>query len=336
MKKQELLDLIGYALRGDTDKLIRKTEHLAQDFNKKGDEETALSIMRLVNEHRHIGEAGFNNHPFLTEVETDTPPLSLPQAVQDDIGGVLNALSRNCGVHKFLFIGSPGTGKTETVKYIARKLERKLVIVNFSVLVDSLLGQTAKNIAELFKMINQECFAREYIVVFDEIDAVALDRINQKDVREMGRVTSGFLKELDKINPNTWLFATTNLSDYLDKALIRRFDASICFDRYTVEEKVKVAQKLFEENLKEYGSILNINKNAPLLKKIIITADEVPNPGDLKNIIKTALVFSDPNDKNDYLKRFFGSVHGVQNVSRQYLKGKGFSDSQISLLETGE
>ena len=40
------------------------------------------------------------------------------------------------------------------------------------------------------------------IVLFDEIDAISLDRTNQNDLREMGRATSTMLKCLDKMNEN--------------------------------------------------------------------------------------------------------------------------------------
>ena len=38
-----------------------------------------------------------------------------------------------------------------------------------------------------------------HLVLFDEIDVIALDRINSNDVREMGRVTSTILRELDRL-----------------------------------------------------------------------------------------------------------------------------------------
>ncbi|HEM1159143.1 TPA: AAA family ATPase, partial [Listeria monocytogenes] len=63
------------------------------------------------------------------------------------------------------------------------------------------------------------------LILFDEIDAIALDRVNSNDLREMGRVTSTILKELDKLNEEVVLIATTNLYEKFDRALIRRFDS---------------------------------------------------------------------------------------------------------------
>lgn len=60
--------------------------------------------------------------------------------------------------------------------------------------------------------------------MFDEIDALALDRTNSHDLREMGRATSTLLKGLDNLSSNAIIIATTNLFENFDKAMTRRFD----------------------------------------------------------------------------------------------------------------
>lgn len=86
--------------------------------------------------------------------------------------------------------------------------------------------------------------------MFDEIDTIALDRINQNDIREMGRVTSTFLKALDNLSTEAVIIATTNLYENLDKALVRRFDATIDFDRYSDDDKIEVAEVILNHFLK--------------------------------------------------------------------------------------
>ena len=86
-----------------------------------------------------------------TVIKTSLP---LPETIADDIQGVLNAIERNIGIHKFLFHGPAGTGKTESVKQISSIMQRELYVVNFNSVIDSRLGQTAKNITKLFAEIN--------------------------------------------------------------------------------------------------------------------------------------------------------------------------------------
>ena len=226
-------------------------------------------------------------------------------------------------------MGSPGTGKTESVKQVARLIGKELLVVDFSHLVDSKLGQTVKNLATLFNEINNLPFKQNYIILFDEIDSIVLDRVNQNDLREMGRVTSAFLKELDRLSPEIVLIATTNLFENLDKAVTRRFDAVIDFDRYSDDDKVEVATVILTELLKQFK---NVARDLKLFKKIIYSSNTIPNPGDLRNIIRTSLAFSDPKDPHDYQKRLLRSLHNGKNLSISKLSKLGFTVREIEIL----
>ena len=122
-------------------------------------------------------------------------------------------------------------------------------MVDFSAIVDSKLGQTQKNLTEMFKEINSFINPEKVIVLFDEIDALALNRTSSNDLREMGRVTSTLLKCLDRMNENVVLVATTNLFNMFDKALSRRFDSIIDFNRYTEEDLMNIAEKMLNSYL---------------------------------------------------------------------------------------
>jgi len=109
---------------------------------------------------------------------------------------------------------------------------------------------------------------KNVVVLFDEIDVIALDRINSNDIREMGRVTSTILRELDRLtdlNKEIVLIATTNLYSNFDKALIRRFDAVINFNRYSDEDLIEVAEYYFSSFIKNFKGI---SKDTRLFKKI--------------------------------------------------------------------
>ena len=49
-----------------------------------------------------------------------------------------------------LLYGVPGTGKTEFARYVAFKLGLPYAYLNFSCLIDSYLGKTAKNLNQVF------------------------------------------------------------------------------------------------------------------------------------------------------------------------------------------
>lgn len=329
MKKADILDLIKYHFENNELSFRNQAIKIARDFDSNGDSQLSQYIMGMMSQANSFSPQDAVMGDNLVPVKLNSRPLPLPNVILNDIKGIINAVNHDIGINKFLFVGSPGTGKTESAKQVARLLNRELLVVDFSNLVDSKLGQTAKNLNNLFKEINGLPFLNNYIILFDEIDAIALDRINQNDVREMGRVTSTFLRKMDTLNPEVVLIATTNLFDNLDKALIRRFDAVIDFDRYSNDDKVEVAKIILNDFLKQFKYA---KRDMRLFKKIIESAKEIPNPGDLRNIIRISLAFSDPNDPNDYLKRLMKSMHNGRVPSIRSLSKKGFTVREIETL----
>lgn len=270
------------------------------------------------------------NMKFLTEIDNISENLSLPDAVVHDIKGVMNAINNQVGLNKFLFFGAPGTGKTEAVKGISKMLKKKLYIVNISSLIDSKLGQTSKNIDELFNEIDLLHKRSNYIILFDEIDAIALDRINTNDIREMGRVTSHILAKIDILSSDVLLFATTNLHKELDKALIRRFNYCINFDKYSFEDISTIALKHRMQIMKKYNIELS---NLATFQKIILNRESNFSPAEMENIIKMAILFSS-HDENEHLQRLFFALYSFDETALflQKMKSIGFTLKEIELL----
>lgn len=306
MKKKNVLNLIKYYSERNDVGFKSEAYEVAQDFDKSGDSQLAEYIMALLSDANTFVPQMSENIPNMFEkVELNNEQLLLPDQIMQDLLGIVHAAERNVGINKFLFQGPPGTGKTEAVKQLARILEREIYMVDFAFIIDSKLGQTQKNISALFKSINDFVHPEKVIVLFDEIDAIALDRTNSNDLREMGRATSAILKGLDYMNEKVVLIATTNLYEHFDKALMRRFDSTIDFDRYSQDDLVLVAEEMLNKFLSKFKLA---NKDVRLFRKILKLKSPIPYPGDLKNIIKTAVAFSDPNDGSDYFRRLYYAV----------------------------
>lgn len=336
MKKQNILNLIKYHVERNENAFRNEAISIARYFDSIGDYQLAEYIMGLIAESNlYTPQASDFESELLKQIDIrGMEPLNLPIEISNDIKGIINAVNHNIGINKFLFEGLPGSGKTEAAKHVARLLDRTLYYVDFDNLIDSKLGQTNKNIASVFSEINMIPHPNKVVILFDEIDVIALDRVNSNDVREMGRVTSTILRELDRLtdlNKEIVIIATTNLYANFDKALTRRFDAVINFNRYSKEDLVEVAEYYFSSFIKNFKGI---SKDTRLFKKILRTTPNPPYPGELKNIIKTSLAFSDVNTPHDYLRRLYNNLIGnLEQTDIAELHTQGFTVREIEKLK---
>ena len=331
MKKKNILNLIKYHVEKNETAFKNEAYEIAKYFDKTNDYQLSEYIMATLSETNTFSpQMDYENHSFFKKIDVTADSLPLPDSIKNDVLGIVNAAGHNVGVNKFLFEGPPGTGKTETAKQIARILERELYIVNFDLVIDSKLGQTSKNIAILFDEICNLSHPEKVIILFDELDSIAIDRINSNDLREMGRATSSVLKGLDSLNNEIVLIATTNLYKSFDKALIRRFDSVIDFSRYTQDDLLEIGEIILNELLAKFKSA---GKNIRLFRKIISCTENIPYPGELKNLIKTSLAFSNPSDEYDYLKRLYTAINKEKSESNlKNMQNKGFTVREIEIL----
>lgn len=150
-------------------------------------------------------------------------------------------------VNKMLLYGKTGCGKTMTAKAIAKKLDKKIIIVNLANIVSSKLGETAKNIEGLFKEVNYE----SAVLFFDEFDSLGQIRdYDNKDNSEMKRVVNAILQLIDHFPKKSILIAATNQIQMIDEALVRRFELKL---EFTLPSKA-VLDKYYDSLLAKYPS----------------------------------------------------------------------------------
>lgn len=332
MKKKDIVDLIRYHIDNNEAGFRELAYDIAVEFREGGDTQLSSYIISVLSSKNSVftpQSSNFAVSEFFTKMSPPNSSLFTPQEIMTDIQGIINAIGYHAGVNKFLFSGPPGTGKTETVKQLARILDRQLYYVNFEEIIDSKLGQTPRNVATLFDEINRQPFPETLIILFDEIDALAMDRFNSQDLREMGRATTALMKGMDELNKDVILLATTNMISHFDKALLRRFDKIVDFSRYSEEDLMDIAEKMLDSDLKKFKFPLT---NKRLCKKIIETASKIPYPGDLKNIIRTSIVFSNPSNPNEYVVNLMKALCPDIPIDSATLKEHGFSLREMEVL----
>jgi SpoVK/Ycf46/Vps4 family AAA+-type ATPase len=133
---------------------------------------------------------------------------------------------------RLLFHGPPGCGKTLAAAVLAGEMGLPLMTVRFDALFSRFLGATAVQLRAIFA----EMPRRPGVYLFDEFDAVAKARGDGQDVGEMNRVVTAFLQLVDADVSGSIMVAATNHVELLDRAVFRRFDVMIPFERPTTNE----------------------------------------------------------------------------------------------------
>ena len=144
-----------------------------------------------------------------------------------------------------LLYGESGVGKTAFSRYVAYKLGMPYLYVNFSRMLDSYLGGTAKNLTNLFDFINQQ----QCVVMLDEIDSLAVKREygGGGASAEVSRSTTCLLQLLDAVTNDHVIIAATNLMDDVDNAVKRRFTEKHELHRLSAEDNERFIRQYLDD-----------------------------------------------------------------------------------------
>ena len=143
---------------------------------------------------------------------------------------------------RLLLTGPPGTGKTYAAEVFAARLGLDLLVVDLSALVSKWLGETEKNLAEVFDAAEQS----QAVLFFDEADALFARRTETSDAhaRWANLETAYLLSRIEQFVGVTVL--ATNLRANIDTAFGRRLDFVITFD----EPDTAARERLWREHLR--------------------------------------------------------------------------------------
>ena len=129
--------------------------------------------------------------------------------------------------NKILLHGHSGCGKTTTAKAIATALNKNIVIINLSTLINAKIGETSKNVKTIF----DKAIREKAVLFLDEFDQIGKSReSDDKDVAEMRRLVNTIIQLIDYFPTDSLLICATNFYNSIDTALLRRFQIKLKFE----------------------------------------------------------------------------------------------------------
>ena len=187
------------------------------------------------------------------KTKIDLPNFYNPEFINCDIDldNLVKGIKSNPNARICMY-GIAGTGKSAFGKYIAKTLNKEVILKKGSDLLNMYVGGTEANIAKAFK----EAKEKNAVLIFDEVDSFLQDRKQAMRSWEISQVNE-MLTQME--NFDGIFIATTNLMENLDKASIRRFDIKMEFKPL---DSIQI-EKMFVSISKE----LNIKIDTFYLKK---------------------------------------------------------------------
>ncbi len=142
--------------------------------------------------------------------------------------------------------GPPGTGKSFAAEAIANELGKKIIKANYAQIESKFVGETPKNIKEIFKAAKKE----DAVVLFDEADSILgsrLSNVTQSTDHAVNVSKSVMLLEMDNF-PGIMIF-TTNFGENYDSAFVRRIIGHIEFELPDEENRKKIFLGMLPDKL---------------------------------------------------------------------------------------
>ncbi len=226
--------------------IIRVLENAESERRKKGSDSIPLSV--LSEQCYEVLDQQMGKRTIWVPAHYKMSDLILPEKQKRQLDEICNQVIYKDKVYEqwgfeekmaygkgisMAFIGTAGTGKTMAAQVIAGRLQMRLYKVNLSSVVSKYVGETEKNLDEIF-----EAAAKgQVILFFDEADVLFGKRTEGKEANDKySNMEAAFLlQRMENYNGITIL--ATNLFQHFDEAFKRRLKTVVEFPVPNAEQR---------------------------------------------------------------------------------------------------
>ncbi len=216
----EFYQMVMRVLNGENLNIFDK--HMeGNDKKQKGMEKKKTNITKVGT----VREAAYTFDDVIAPEETIAEVkmfLDMARGEESDKFGVFNKIKTGRGTG-FLFYGPSGTGKSMMAEAAGSFVGKRVLKVEYPKILSSLLGDTDKQIAQIFKTATEE----DLVIILDEADSLLYDRKYAQWEHDL-RFVNDMLQEIE--NYEGIIVLTTNIETSLDPALERRLAYKVKFD----------------------------------------------------------------------------------------------------------
>jgi AAA+ superfamily predicted ATPase len=267
---EQIKSLIKSHFGDDSERFITIALQVAAHEAQQGHGELAHKIRLIVDKARQDKRSAVilkfpQDLRGLVVLETSTAPLTaliVPRALRIRIERVIHEhhqqekLKSHGLSHrrKILLTGPPGTGKTMSARVLAHELRLPLYTIQVDKLVTKFMGETSAKLRQIFDLIQEKVG----VYLFDEFDAIGGERTLETDVGEMRRVLNSFLQFIEQDTSDSLIVAASNSPKLLDRALYRRFDDVLHYDRPAADDRKRLLQNVLGPFLPRKLSLASI------------------------------------------------------------------------------
>ena len=199
--------------------------------------------------------------------------------------------------------GYPGTGKTDFAGFLAKQLDRPLLVKSASDLLNMFVGGTEKRVAAMFR----EAQESHSILLLDEADTFLHAR-NVGDQRswEISMVNE-MLVQMERFEG--LFIATSNRFETMDTAVMRRFDLKVRFDWLSTSQLLALIEQVLREQNGQEPGLDHLQQERLLRLKV--------SPGNVKTALRRLYLEGRRISGNNLLMALEAEMQAQQQGQKQ-------------------